>query len=178
MRGYAGMQVAQDMASMGARRTYLLESGYVSAKNDEADERWREVFFALLQRANLDAEFRARVEASGAVIRDFEAVLAGNRVPHALPSGAITVSEYWWGFQIEIPHGVLSDWAATMAHCEPIADAIGTGVGPSGPFRRRVATWIAGRLIELQHLDRGAGVYVNMTWMAPNIFIPIAVPTP
>lgn len=112
----------------------------MTAENDEADERWREVFFALLKRANLDAEFRARVEATGAVIHNFEAVLASSRVAHALPSGAITCTEYWWGFQLEIPHAILAEWAATTIDSEPIATAIGSGVGPSAPFRRRVAT--------------------------------------
>jgi len=163
---------------MGAHRTYSLGSGYVTAENDEADERWREVFFALLKRANLDAEFRARVEATGAVIHNFEAVLASSRVAHALPSGAITCTEYWWGFQLEIPHAILAEWAATTIDSEPIATAIGSGVGPSAPFRRRVATYIAGRLVELMHLDLGAGVYISMTWMAPNIYIPLAIPVP
>lgn len=164
---------------MGVPRTYSSVSGYVMPENEDADDRWRDVFFALLKRANIDEEFRARVEATGAVIKDFEAVLSSARVAQTGASGStISCHEYWWGFQLEIPHAVLAAWDPAATDFEHIVAAIGPGIGPSGPFRRRVAIWIAGRLVELQHLDRGAGVYASMTWMAPNIFIPTAIPVP
>jgi hypothetical protein len=161
---------------MGVLRSYSFTHGYVSDDHEEADDRWREVFFELLKLANTDQEFRARVEASGAVISNFEAVLASNRVPHVLPSGTIACHEYWWGFQLEIPHLILTGWARSGIDSDAITAAIGIGIGPSAPFRRRAANWIVGHVLELQQIDAGAGVYANMTWMAPNIFIPIAIP--
>jgi hypothetical protein len=145
-------------------------------ENDDADERWRDVLFELLKRANDDAEFRTRVEATGAEIKDLEAVLACARGTRPPPSGNIACREYWWGFQLEIPHDILSAWQAGVTEPGDIADAIGSGTGPSAPFRRRVAYWIARRLDDLQQLDRGAGVYTSMTWMAPNIFVPASIP--
>jgi len=146
----------------------------VSAHRDEADERWRAVLFELVKRANRDAEFRERVEATGAVIDNFEAVLERTRVDHSAPSGMIACRTYWWGFQLEIPHAALAAWTEDTESAE-IAAAIGAGVGPVAPFRRRAAAYVASRLAELQNLDRSAGVYVSMTWMAPNIFVPIAI---
>ena len=146
----------------------------MAARNDEADERWRAVLFELVKRANNDAEFRARVEASGAVIDNFEAVLERTRVDATLPSGAIACRTYWWGFQLEIPHAILAGWSAGVESAY-IAAAIDV-TGPAAPFRRRTAAWVASRIVELQELDRGTGVYASMTWMAPNIFVPIPIP--
>lgn len=140
--------------------------------SDEADERWREVFFELVKRARDDTEFRTRVEATGAVIDNFDAVLSRHRGDHMpAASGRIACREYWWGFQLEIPHGVLTDWCGSSLESAAIAAAIDTGVGPAAAFRRRLAGWIANRLPELQQLDQGAGVYTSMTWIAPNVFI-------
>jgi hypothetical protein len=150
------------------------ELGVVS-QNEDADERWRDVLFELVRRANDDAEFRARVEATGAVIQDFEGVLRsirGDRVAH---SSTISCHEYWWGFQLEIPHAVLARWRAGVTESDEVARAIGVGTGPSAPFRRRAAAWISARLDELQKLDHGAGIFTCMMWMAPNIFVPLAI---
>jgi hypothetical protein len=140
-------------------------------RSDEADERWRAVFVELLRRANEDAEFRTRVEATGAVIANFDAVLACNRGEHMSASGTIACREYWWGFQLEIPHERLAEWTTASAESTHIAAAIETGLGPAIAFRRRLAVWISRRVSELQHVDRGTGVYVSMMWMAPNIFV-------
>ena len=147
----------------------------MTAGSDEADERWREVLFELLRRAREDPDFRARVEATGAVITELEAVLARHRDSHPPHTGKIACREYWWGFQLEIPHAILERWSIESADPAHIAAEIGAGIGPSAAFRRRVAAWIARRLAKLVQLDRGAGVYTSMTWMAPNIFIPMPI---
>src|SRR6188472_1359883 len=110
-------------------------------RSDEADERWRAVFVELLRRANEDAEFRTRVEATGAVIDNFDAVLACNRAEHMSASGTVTCREYWWGFQLEIPHARLAEWSTSAAESTHIAAAIETGLGPAVAFRRRLAVW-------------------------------------
>lgn len=143
--------------------------------SNEADERWRDVLFALVKSASQDPEFRARVEATGAVLDDLEGVLERARVESMSPSGAIACHTYWWGFQLEIPHGILRAWPTESVDSEFIAMEIGTGTGPAAPFRRRAARWIAARVTDLQQADRGAGVYVCMTWMAPNIFVPVPI---
>ena len=74
---------------------------------DEADDRWRDVLFALVKGANSDPEFRARVEATGAKLDNLEAVLERARVDRMSPCGAIECHTYWWGFQLEIPHQIL-----------------------------------------------------------------------
>lgn len=148
----------------------------VSAGNEEADERWRGVLFELVKRANADEHFRARVEATGAVIRDFDGVL-GKGMPseYASPGGTIACHEYWWGFQLEIPHAALVGWNASAAAPDEVTASIGIGTGPSSQFRKRVSAWIGRRLEELLELDRGEGIYVSMTWMAPGIFVPTSI---
>ena len=148
----------------------------MSADHDqtEADARWRDVLFELVKRIDRDAELRARVEATGVVIDNFELVLERTRRVRDAPSGTIGCRMYWWGFQLEIPHEVLAAWTDTTESAE-VAVAIGTAANPAAPFRRRASAYIASRLGELQELDRGAGAYVSMTWMAPNIFVPAAI---
>jgi hypothetical protein len=147
----------------------------VGSPDREADERWRAVLFELLQRAKGDPEFRARVEATGAIVDHFEVVLERVREKHATaPSGAIVAREEWWGFQLAIPHAVLAVWTEGATESITIVDAIGTVPGAAGTFVRRAAGFIANRVGELQALDRGDGVHVSMTWMAPNVFVPQA----
>jgi hypothetical protein len=141
--------------------------------NDDADARWREVLHKLVKRPRHDEEFRARVEATGAVIDNFEAVLERTRRYRAAPpSAAIACRTYWWGFQLEIPHTVLATWIPDTTESPEVVAAIGAIANTMAPFRRRAAAYIASRIDELQQLDRGAGTYVSMTWMAPNIFVP------
>lgn len=140
---------------------------------DDADERWRVVLAELVKRARRDPEFRARVEASGAVIDNFEAVLDRRRSDRSAPSGTVLCHCYWWGFELEIPSATLATWNAEAIETAHVAASIGSDVGPAAAFLRRASAWIASRLPELQQLDRGAGVYVSMTWMAPYIFVPM-----
>ncbi len=137
----------------------------------EADTRWREVFAELVQQAKADAEFRMRVEATGAVIANFDAMLECRRRDHILATGTIACREYWWGFQLEIPHAVLVEWCDTATEVAHIATLIDAGIGPAAAFKRGLAVWITHRLPELRQLDIGAGVYASMTWIAPNIFV-------
>jgi len=145
----------------------------VGSQQREADERWRAVLYELLRRAQGDPEFRARVEASGAVLDHFEVVLERVRDQHVSTSGgAIRTREEWWGFQLAIPRAVLGDWVDGATETTTIIEAIGPVPGAAGTFVRRAAGFIANRIGELQALDRGDGVHVSMTWMAPNVFVP------
>src|SRR5262245_5073983 len=123
--------------------------------SDEADERWRDVLFALVKGANNDPEFRARVEATGAKLDNLEAVLERVRVDRMSPCGAIECHTYWWGFQLEIPHRVLRAWESDE-DSESIAAVIGSSTGPAAPYRRRAARWVATRVSALQEVDLGA----------------------
>lgn len=147
----------------------------VASHADEADERWRDVLFEIMKRAKGDAEFRARVEATGAVLDNFEAVLDRAHKSRELPASDVRCTEYWWGFQLEIPHATLSSWEDGATDLADVASALGTLPGPAATFRRRASAFVVHRIDELRTLDRGAGVHISMTWMAPNIFVPIAV---
>ena len=145
----------------------------MASHTDEADERWRDVLFEIMKRAKGDAEFRARVEATGAVLDNFEAML--DRASRELPASDVRCREYWWGFQLEIPHATLSSWKDGSTNLSDVAAALGALPGPAAPFRRRASAFVVHRIDELRALDRGAGVHISMMWMAPNIFVPIAV---
>lgn len=140
-----------------------------------ADERWRDVLFELVRRATQDPEFRARVEATGAVIDNIEAILERGGRNRGSGSGTVACRPYWWGFELEIPHAVLAEWKGETIDASDIVTAMGDVVGPATSFRRRAAMWIAARVDELQRLDQGYGVYASMTWMAPNIFVAMPI---
>jgi hypothetical protein len=143
-------------------------------QRDDEDDRWRDVLFELMRRVKGDPEFRARVEASGAVLEGhWEGVLDRVQRARSVALGAIACRDYWWGFQLSIPHAMLALWPDDV---EPgvIVAAIGPVSGPAHAFVRRAAYYVATRLPELRLLDRGDGLHVSMTWMAPNIFVPIA----
>jgi hypothetical protein len=147
----------------------------VASHKDEADERWRDVLFEIMKRAKGDAEFRARVEATGAVLDNFEAVLDRAHKARELPACDVRCREYWWGFQLELPHATLSSWEDGATDLADVTTAIGAVPGPVGPFRKRAAAFVIHRIDELRALDQGAGIHLSMTWMAPNIFVPIAI---
>lgn len=144
-------------------------------QRDEADERWRDVLFEMVKRAKHDAEFRARVEATGAVLDNFEAVLERvKRDPERPEFQTVACREFWWGFQLEIPHDVVAGWTVSNVERDLMLAAIGQTPGPVSPFRKRAAGYLANHVAELQAQDRGAGVTVSMTWMAPNVFVATA----
>jgi hypothetical protein len=147
----------------------------VASHRDEADERWRDVLFEIMKRAKGDAEFRARVEATGAVLDNFEAVLDRVHKARELPASDVSCREYWWGFQLEIPHATLSSWEDGATDLAEVMAAISAVPGPVGPFRKRASAFVVHRIDELRALDRGAGIQISMMWMAPNIFVPFAV---
>jgi hypothetical protein len=147
----------------------------MAARGDDEDERWRVVLAELVRRARNDDEFRARVEATGAVLDRLEPVIRRRPPNHPSGTGTIACRTYWWGFEIEIPHATLAAWCASGPSSDMIAAAIVVDPGPAAAFVRRTAAWVASRIEELRALDRGAGVYVSMTWMAPAIFLPIPV---
>jgi hypothetical protein len=91
-----------------------------------------------------------------------------------MPAGAIQAREEWWGFQLAIPHAMLAAWPDGATETTTIVEAIGSVPGAAGTFVRRAAGFIANRIGELQAIDRGDGVNVSMTWMAPNVFVPQA----
>ena len=142
--------------------------------DEDGDDGWRVVLCELVKRAKADVAFRARVQASGAILDDFEEVLGSTQVLRAVAAGVVACRVYWWGFQLELPHAVLAAWNETTEFAE-ISKATMPLTGAASPFRLWTATWIAGRVNELKQLDRGAGVYANMTWMAPNIFVPLPI---
>jgi hypothetical protein len=144
------------------------------APQDDADDRWRDVLFEMVKRARSDADFRERVERTGAVLDNFEAVLERARGSH-VPASEIRCRDYWWGFQLEIPHAVLVRWTERSTERADVTAVIGTVPGPAGPFMRRASSFVTRELEQLGALDRGAGVCVSMTWMAPNVFIPTVV---
>lgn len=145
------------------------------SREGDADARWRAVLFELVRRAQGDPEFRARVEASGAVLDHFELVLQRVRDQRTTPAtSAIAMREEWWGFQLVIPTTLLTEWRDGATELQTVLDAIGVVPGAANGFTRRIAGFIANRIGELQVLDRGDGVHVSMTWMAPNVFVPQA----
>jgi caspase domain-containing protein len=93
------------------------------------------------------------------------------------PTGAPIVRTFFWGFHIEISSQNLRDFLSVATPLNAIAAVIGPVTGPAAPFMLAAAAFVAGALELLRNLDKGAGVYISMSWFVPGVFIPTTVPT-
>ena len=86
---------------------------------------------------------------------------------------------FWWGFHVVIPHEAMQ-WLDVAFGSGLIANAaaLGAVIGPT--LSVPVAGWVLAALFVylmaewgLCHAcDKGNGIYLSMTWIAPGIFVP------
>ena len=99
-------------------------------------------------------------------------------------------STFWWGFHMFIPEdGVriieasLGIEGAGLGVGSTVAGAAVEGgilsalaaAGASGPlaiFLAALAAFVVAQAALIQAVDKGKGVYVNMSWFAPGVFVP------
>lgn len=90
--------------------------------------------------------------------------------------GGTVVRTFWWGFHIQVSHQDLQNFLAGAGGVNAIVGTIGGSIpSPAAPFIAMAAAFIAGALSLLKGLDRGNGVYVSMSWLAPGVFVPTSV---
>jgi hypothetical protein len=100
-------------------------------------------------------------------------LLAALRTPPVARKGGTYVRGDFWGFYIKVSHEDLGVFLATAVPLTVITATLAAGIWPpAAPFIGLAAAFIAGMLALLKALDRGNGVYINMSWFAPGIFVP------
>lgn len=86
------------------------------------------------------------------------------------------VQAFWWGFHVQLSHEDLASFVSGAQGVNTIVGTIGGSIpSPAAPWIRLAAEFIAGALGLLSSLDRGAGVFISMSWFAPGIFVPTSV---
>jgi hypothetical protein len=95
------------------------------------------------------------------------------RTPPVARRGGTSIRGDWWGFQIYVSHADLSVFLATATPLVAITATLAATLWPpAAPYIAAAAAFIAGALALLRTLDRGAGVYISMSWFAAGLFVP------
>ena len=112
--------------------------------------------------------------------------LSGKPLPSNIPPPV--VSYFWWGFQIKLTHeavawyvageNITAGAAGAAGAIYPITDAAmalvaaGGSVGPGVVFFAALALYLVAEAALVQAADKGKGVILSMSWVAPGIFVP------
>lgn len=143
------------------------------------DDLWRAVLDQITSLALFDREFRTRLEAvGGPLVADLDAAYAATRAlrDRGTRRGGIACETFWWGFHLVIPSNILADFIVGATTVNDVVAAIGPVTGGAAPFVEAAAGFVALGLTTLKALDKGAGIYVSMSWFAPGMFVPTTVP--
>jgi metacaspase-1 len=161
----------------------------MSTGNHDSDGNWAEVQAALERRfqgrgpsgllqnpaaANAQTAVDAFTKATGLTLPQ---ALVGDRGWGEVraPTGSPSVHAFWWGFHIEVSSQGLQEFMSVADPIIAVIRKIGPMTGPAAPWIALVAGFIAGALKLIEVLDKGRGVYINMAWFAPGIFVPTSV---
>jgi hypothetical protein len=99
--------------------------------------------------------------------------LADLRTPPVARRGATSIRGDWWGFQIYVSHADLSIFLETATPLVALTATLTANLWPpAASYIAAAAAFIAGAFALLRTLDRGAGVYISMSWFAAGLFVP------
>ena len=94
--------------------------------------------------------------------------------PPAVQDGVSVVS-FWWGWQISF-NETATRWIEGIAGSQSAAfglmAATSAALPPLSIFSAAVSAWLATETAVIAAVDRGNGIYLSMSWIAPGMFIP------
>jgi hypothetical protein len=93
----------------------------------------------------------------------------------AASQNAITVQIFWWGFHFVIPEPVMVAFEKSSPTPASFAAGITGHVAPVAPFAMLAGAYVATELELMKAVDRGRGVFLNMAWLAPGVFVSTAI---
>jgi len=85
---------------------------------------------------------------------------------------------FWWGLQIAVVESDLERIAASaniQLAAHQIASSVLTPLAIGEIFISEIASFLSINSLILHVVDRGNGVYITMSWLAPGIFVPTAI---
>jgi hypothetical protein len=137
---------------------------------------------AVLQFTQADAQTQAQIIknlASGPVpaeVAHLESSLS-TAVPRVASAQAhITAEAHWWGFQIFIPEPIMKQLATASSLFSTILGLLTPVlVGPLAAVLVIVAGYVAAELAAMKAVDKGKGVELSATWLAPVVLVPSAL---
>jgi hypothetical protein len=102
-----------------------------------------------------------------------------NRGTSSAPVRGGTVARaFWWGFHIQFSHEDVQVIITALDGAALLINLLSQGdicPRPIRPFLPLVRIFLDVSRAVLQALDRGNGVYISMSWVAPGVFIPTSV---
>jgi len=94
--------------------------------------------------------------------------------PPAVVDGT-TVDSFWWGWRFSFDE-TATHWIESIAGIESVAfkflAVITASVPAISAFAESVSIWLTTETVAILAVDKGNGVFLNMAWAAPGIFVP------
>jgi len=105
------------------------------------------------------------------------AIIKSASEPPAVARGPISAQGFVWGFSIYVPESEMQALLAGGAALATLTGAVGAALSGTwaAPFIALLAAYIAAELAWMKAIDKGRGVAVSMSWVAPGIFVPTAL---
>ena len=86
------------------------------------------------------------------------------------------VRAFWWGFHMQFGHADLVRVLDSADTLNDLVAVIGGNIpSPAQPWIKLIAPFVSATHAALRGLDRGQGIYISMSWIAPGIFVPTSV---
>jgi hypothetical protein len=97
--------------------------------------------------------------------------------PPAIERGPISAQGFVWGFSVYVPESEMAALLAGGTALATLTAAVGGALSGTwaAPFIAVLAAYIAAELAWMKAIDKGRGVAVSMSWVAPAIFVPTAL---
>jgi hypothetical protein len=92
----------------------------------------------------------------------------------AVARGTITAQGFVWGFSLYVPEDQMSTILGGATASATVLAAVGAALHGTwaAAFIAVLAAYIVAEIAWMKSIDKGHGVAINMSWLAPAIFVP------
>lgn len=89
----------------------------------------------------------------------------------------ISAEAHWWGYKVFIPEKIMQEFLEAKNLVETIAALLAPVVAIPAltPVVGIIAGYIAVKLTAMKAVDKGKGVELSATWVAPVVLVPSAL---
>jgi hypothetical protein len=114
--------------------------------------------------------------ATGGASAAFLSIFDCGAQPQDGGAGRTIVEAFWWGFHLQLSHQDLMTVLDAADTVNTLVVLIGGSIpSPAAPWIQLIGPFVAATHAALRALDKGRGIYISMSWIAPGIFVPTTV---
>jgi hypothetical protein len=158
---------------------YATDMGTAADKPDELPTISVEVVQEFLQGAlstNAVGGAQSAMATGGASAAFLSIFDCGAPAPPEADGGRTTVEAFWWGFHLQLSHKDLMTVLDAADTVNSLVVLIGGNIpSPAAPWIKLIGPFVAATHAALRALDKGRGIYISMSWVAPGVFVPTTV---